>query len=231
MVLVSAGLGVEDNDGAGEEIVSLADAIVEVRRGIANGHIQEPRGWVQGRRSPGSATTDRSTRDVLPGRRVERRGALGPANRVAFDLGHEIEFPNDLARLGVERVHAPLAALEVAAGIADEDEALPGDRRRGHTFALCRIRYLRLPETLAGLEVICEHPTVVGPAEQHAVEVGRAPIGWQNVGRIFLVRAPVLGAGRGIDRENIEFGRADERALHHEQATLEARYSPGVVGT
>src|SRR5580692_11288995 len=127
MFLVSAGFGVEDNDGAGEEIVSLADAVVEGRRGIANGHIQEPRGWVQGRRSPGSATTDRSTWDVLPGPRVERRGALRSANRIAFDLGHEEEFPNDLAGLGVERVHAPLTALEVAAGVANEDEALPGD--------------------------------------------------------------------------------------------------------
>jgi hypothetical protein len=85
------------------------------------------------------------------------------------------------------------------------------------------VRDRRLPEPLAGLEVIGEHPTVVGPAEQPAVEVGRAPIGRQNVGRIFLVRAPVLGAGRGVDRENIEFGRANERALHHDQARLEAR--------
>jgi hypothetical protein len=37
------------------------------------------------------------------------------------------------------------------------------------------------------------------------------------------VHAPVLGAGRGVDRENIEFGRADERALHHDEPGLEAR--------
>jgi hypothetical protein len=121
MVLVSAGLRVEDDDGAREQIVSLADAVVEVWRGIANRHIQEPRGAVQGRGSPGSTATDRSAQDILPGRRVERRGALRPANRVAFDLRHEIEFPNDFAGLGVERVHAPLAALEVAACVADED--------------------------------------------------------------------------------------------------------------
>jgi len=39
MVLVSAGLGVENNDGAGEEIVSLADAVVVVGRGVANRHV------------------------------------------------------------------------------------------------------------------------------------------------------------------------------------------------
>jgi hypothetical protein len=46
MVLVRAGLGVEDNDGTGEEIVPLADAVVVVGRGIADGHIQEPRSRV-----------------------------------------------------------------------------------------------------------------------------------------------------------------------------------------
>jgi hypothetical protein len=140
-------------------------------------------------------------------------------------------LPHDFAGLGVERVHVPFGALEVSAGVADEDEALPGDRCRGHVFALFHVCDRRLPEPLARLEVIGQHAPVVCPTEQSPVEVGRAPIGRQNVGRIFLVRAPVLAAGRGVDRENIEFGRTDERALHHDQAGLEARYSPGVVGT
>jgi len=37
MVDVSAGLGVEDNDRAGEEIVPLTDAVVEVGRGGEEG--------------------------------------------------------------------------------------------------------------------------------------------------------------------------------------------------
>src|SRR5262249_28665953 len=143
MVLVSAGLGVEDNDGAGEEIVALADTVVEVGRGIADRHIQEPGGRVQSGGSPVSPATDGSARNVFPGRDVERGSALRPANRIAFDLGHEIEFPNDPAGLGLERVNAPFSALEVAARVADEDEAVPGDRRRWHTLALCPVRYLR----------------------------------------------------------------------------------------
>src|SRR5271170_6263911 len=119
MVLVRAGLGVEDNDGTGEEIVPLADAVGVVGRGIANGHIQEPRSRVQGRRSPGSPAADRSARYVFPSRLVQRRGALRPANSIALGLGHEEELPHNLAGLGVERIHAPFAALEVAAGIAD----------------------------------------------------------------------------------------------------------------
>jgi hypothetical protein len=117
----------------------------------------------------------------------------------------------------------PFGALEVSASVADEDEALPGDRCRRHVFAFFRVPDRRLPEPLAGYEVIGKHAPVLGPTEQPAVEVGGAAIGRQNVGRIFLVRAPVLGAGRGVDRENIEFGRTDERALHHDQAGLEAR--------
>src|SRR5271169_2154626 len=110
MVLVSAGLGVEYNDGAGEEIVSLANAVVEVGRGIANGHIQEPSGRVQSRRSPSSSTADRSARHVFPSRIVERRGALRPANSIALGFGHEEELPHNFAGLGVERVHVPFAA-------------------------------------------------------------------------------------------------------------------------
>ena len=102
---------------------------------------------------------------------------MGPANGIALGLGHEEEFPHDLARLGVERVHAPLPALEVAAGIADEDEPLPGDRRRRHGFALLHIRDRRFPQPLAGLEIVGQHAPVLGPTKQHAIEVRRASIG------------------------------------------------------
>ncbi len=132
-------------------------------------------------------------------------------------------MPHDLAGLGVQRVHVPFGALDVSAGVADKDEALPGDRRRWHVFALFRVRDRRLPEPLAGLEVIGQHASVLCAAEQHAVEVRRAAIGRQNVGRIFLVNAPVLGAGRRVDRENIEFCCADERALDHQKTALEGR--------
>jgi hypothetical protein len=44
------------------------------------------------------------------------------------------------------------------------------------------------------------------------------------------VRAPILRAGRRVEREDIKFGRADQGALHHDQAGLEARESSGVVG-
>ena len=42
---------------------------------------------------------------------------------IALGLGHEEEFPDDLAGLGVEREHVPFSAFGVAAGVADEDES------------------------------------------------------------------------------------------------------------
>src|SRR5271166_1873696 len=102
MVLVSAGLGVEDNDGAGEEVVSRADAVIVVGRGIADGHIQEPGGRVQSRRRPGSPAADRSARYVFPSRIVERLGSLRPANDITLGLRHEEELPHNPAGLSVE---------------------------------------------------------------------------------------------------------------------------------
>src|SRR5262249_37711172 len=152
-VLIAAGLGVEDDDRVGKEVLALARADVEVGRRIAPGNIQEPRCRVQSERCPSSPAADRGSGDVLPRRIVERRGALWAADRIAFGFGHQVEFPDDLAGLGVERVHAALSALFITPRIADEDETLPGDRRRGHGLALLWIGDRGLPEPLAGLEV------------------------------------------------------------------------------
>ena len=86
-------------------------------------------------RRPAAAAADRNAGRVLPSRRIERRRAQRPAHHVALDLGNEEELPDDLAGLRLEREHVPLAALEVSACIADEDEAVRGDRRRGHRLA------------------------------------------------------------------------------------------------
>ena len=141
------------------------------------------------------------------------RSALRPANRIALGLGHEEEFPDDLAGLGVERVHAPLHALEVAAGDADEDKAVPGDRRGRHDFALLGVGDRGLPEPLAGLEIVGQHRPSSVPRKKHAIQVGRAPVGRQNVGWRVHVRAPIHGAIGRVEREDIEFGGADQGAL------------------
>ena len=88
----------------------------------------------------------------------------------------------------------------------------------------------RLPNSLAGLEVIGQHAPILGSAEQHAVEVGRPAHGRQDRGRHVLARAPVLGAGRRVDRENVGQGGADQGSVDHDQTGFEARILLGVVG-
>ena len=151
---------------------------------------------------------------------VERRRAQRSADRVALDFGNEKELPDDLAGLRLEREHVALAALEVPARIADEDEAVRRDRGRRHRLAMFRVRDCRFPNSLAGLEVIGQHPPVLGAAKQHAVHVGGASVGRQKGGGIVLVRSPILGASRRVERENIELGRADQSVIHHDQTGL-----------
>ena len=121
-------------------------------------------------------------------------------------------------------------ALEVAARIADEDQAVPGDRGRRHRLAMFRVRDSRFPHPLASLEVIGQHSPVLGAAKQHAVQVGGASVGRQKGRRIVLVRAPIFGASRRVEGENIELGCADQRVVHHDQAGLEGGELVDVIG-
>ena len=78
----------------------------------------------------------------------------------------------------------------------------------------------RFPNSLAGLEVIGQHPPVLGAAKQHAVQVGGASVRRQKAWGVVLVCSPILGASRRVERENIELRGADQRILHHDQAGL-----------
>ena len=171
-----------DDDRVGVKVVALAHADCEIRRRIAAGEVQQAGFGIEREGSPEAATADRYARQVFPRRRVERALAEGSANHVAFDLGHHEELPEDLAGLGVERVHLSLAALEVATRVANVDDAVVRDGRRRHRLAMFRVRDGRFPNSLAGLEVIGEHPAVRGAAKQHAVQVGGAAVGGQKAG-------------------------------------------------
>ena len=92
------------------------------------------------------------------------------------------------------------------------------------------VRDGRFPNSLAGLEVVGEHPPVLGAAKQHAVQVGGAAVGGQKGRGIVLVRSPILGASRRVEGENIELGRADQGAFHHDQAGLEGLEPTDIVG-
>ena len=125
MIFVVSGFGVEHDDRVGVGIVSLAHADYEVGGRIAAGDVEQPGFRVEGVGRPGPATADGYAGRILPRRCVERRRAQRSADGVALDFGNQKELPDDLAGLRVEREHVALAALEVAARIADEDEAVP----------------------------------------------------------------------------------------------------------
>ena len=226
---VVPGLCVEHDDRVGIEILALARADCEIGSRIAAGDVQQPGFWVERVRGPGSAAADRYAGRVFPGRRVERALALRSADDVALGLGNQKEFPDDLAGLRVERVHATLGALEVSARIAHEDEPVPGNRCCRHDLVQFRVRDGRFPNSLAGLEVIGEHPAVLGAAKQHAVQVGGTAIRRHNVERIVLVRSPIQRAGRRVEREDVEHGRADQCVFHHDQTGLEGAVFTDVV--
>src|SRR5262249_1799412 len=100
-----------------------------------------------------------------------------------------------------------VAAVEVAAGIADEDNAVPGDGSRRHRLAMFRVRDGCFPHVLAGVEIVSKDPSVLGAAKQHAVRVGDAAVHWNNAGGIVLDRSPVFGACRRVQRERLGTGR------------------------
>ena len=204
MIFVVPGFGVEHDDRVGKGIVSLAHADDEVGGRIAAGDVELPGFRVECVGRPGSATADGEAGRIFPIRCVERRRAQRSADGVAVDLGNQKELPDDLAGLRVQREHVALPAFEVAARVADIDEAVGGDRRRRNRLAMFRVRDRRCPDSLAGLEVIGQHPPVLGAAKQHAVQVGGASVGRQKGGGIVLVGTPVHGASRRIERENIE---------------------------
>jgi hypothetical protein len=125
----------------------------------------------------------------------------------------------------------PLPALEVSRRIADEDEAVRGNRSGRHRLALFRVRDCGFQHPLAGVEVVGQHPPVLGAAKQHAVHVVGASVGGQKTWGVVLVRTPILGTSRRVERENIELGRADHGVIHRDQTGLKGRDLIDVIST
>ena len=76
----------------------------------------------------------------------------------------------------------PFPPLKSPPALPTKTRPSPAIGAAGTDFALFRIRDRRLPKPLAGFEIIGQHPPVLGPTKQHAVEVGGASVGRQNAG-------------------------------------------------
>src|SRR5262249_24418170 len=143
-------------------------------------------------------------------------------------VGDQIGFPGDLSGLGVERVHAPAAFVTVAAGIADEDQALPSDGRGGEGFTPLWIGDALFPQFFPPCPRASDAASVLKPAEQRAVEIGGASVHGERAFDV-LVDAPFLLAGAGVDGEGFHLGGAVKVTADDDGAGLEAGVEVEVV--
>src|SRR5215813_8154290 len=150
---------------------------------------------------------------------------------IAWLLRNEIELPNDPPSLGVKRIHAPLHALEIATGIADENQSVPGNRCRRYALTLLRVSDRGLPQAITGLEVVREHAAILCPAEDPAVEIGDAAVdGLRRCRRVALTLAPILAAIGRVDREGVELCREQQCAVYGKDPRVEAGINTGIIG-
>jgi hypothetical protein len=144
---VLAGVGLERDDGAQEQIVAAAGAAVLLvpRRAIAGADVQQIELRIVGHRIPDRcrrrrASTTRRARSWRPARGSALRTA-------ATDRRHGIEPPQHLARLRV--VGGDVAAhAELGAAITDDDFALDDARRAGDRVRLRLVDGDHRPDSL-----------------------------------------------------------------------------------
>ena len=138
IILVVPRLRVEYHHRVGIQIAPFPRSIGEVRGRIASRDVQKAIFDVECVGGPGAGAAGGQAGRHIPGRHVERRLAQRSKHLIARNFGCKKEFPDDFAGFTVERVHMPLTALVVSTRIADVDEAVPGNRRRGHRLAMLR---------------------------------------------------------------------------------------------
>ena len=231
MTFVGARFGVELDDGAGIQIFSISLAEREIGRRIASRHVKDIAARIERVRSPGCPASNRLSRRRAPGRAGERRWYLRSTLNVSVRFWDEGEFPDHLPRLGIERIHTSFYAFYIAAGIADEDNPVPDDRRGWYALASFWVGDTSVPYFFAGLEIIGKDAAVLRSPKQHIViKRGTAAHALWRGRRVSFVDAPILLAGIGIDRKDIVFGREHERPFDLQQTGIETGILPRVIG-
>src|SRR5262249_37399347 len=107
----------------------------------------------------------------------------------------------------------------------------PGDRSGRGALALLGVPDRGFPDAFAGLEIVSEDTGILGAAEKHAVQIRHAAIDLLGGGRnVILMRTPILAAGRRIDREDVERGREDQRAVYLQKPGIETGILLRIIG-
>ena len=153
--LAGAGLGIQRHDGLSEQVVTRARTAIQVRRRVANGHVQHAQVGIECRRLPHRPAAE------LPHIRAGRPRVVAEFARA----GDGEEAPHLLARVRIVGSHMP-ADLILRAGDANEYHAVPEQWRHCLGIASAWIVVLHAPGDLArarverrqlGVELTDEH--------------------------------------------------------------------------
>src|SRR5207237_9457868 len=137
-------------------------------------------------------------------------------------IGDYVELPDRPAGPSIERVDPSRHAELVAAGIADEHQIAPGNRRHRYRLAPVRITDRNVPPQFSRCRVDAEDVRIAGATEQHAAAVGNAAIHLQECRRLGSSEFPFLAAGGAVDRVRRVVRREVEDAGDGNDARLEA---------
>ena len=190
---------------------------IDLRRGIADGDVDEIQIGVERRRQPGSAAA------LLPAVALPRLVAELARS------GHGVEAPETFAARRVVGVDES-ADRVFAAAHAHDDLVLHHERRARQLVALHRVGHLHLPQHRAAPRVERDEHGVERADEQPVVEDRHAAVEAVVLVRVLhrlLARvAPDLAAGLRVERrhgERIAAARHVHDPVHHDRCRLEDR--------
>ena len=212
--LALAGVGIERDDGIGEEVVAIsAHGAIGHRRRIADRPVERVELGIVGARQPRSAAAG------LPAVAFPR--VVAELSRA----GNRVEPPQPLAGhiVGVQES----AQGVFAAGVPDDDLVLHDERRARDVEAFHRVRDLDLPDGQTGPRVEADERGVVGADEQPMPEDRDAAVhhvGLPGIADLLLTRvSPDLPPGPRVhrgDRSRVAAARRIHHAVDDERRAL-----------
>jgi hypothetical protein len=163
-----ARFGIDGDDRIRIQVFARTRVRLEIRSRVAGWHQEDAGLRIEGERRPECAAGDRNAGRVAP--TVARRPAVG----------HDVEAPDRVTVLLIERPDVTGDAEVVAAGIADEHHSVPCHRRHRHRHAGQDGTQLNVPRGRSGGGVERNDVSGAGAAEDASVVVGDATIHLQR---------------------------------------------------
>ncbi len=174
MPFVLAGVGVERDDRAEEEVVAATRAphLLIPRRAVPRTDQELVELGIVGEAVPGVPAAADLPPLALP--RLRRHLLRFVFEAVGGIAGHDEELPGELAGLGVPRAHVAARRAHLGAAVADEDLAAKRLRKAGDVFRLLQVSRLRGPELFPCLGIEGDEPPVVRGDDDFAFPIREA---------------------------------------------------------